>query len=74
MCEVNEYRCEVPASTLGFVHELEFWWPTPPSSPHSRLHQHIYSSIRHPIPTQEPGNALVTTLRSRAFMGGGDHL
>ncbi|GBP75248.1 hypothetical protein EVAR_45448_1 [Eumeta japonica] len=47
-----------------------------PSLPHNRLpsapyllHQPIPSSIRHPIPTQENGNAQVEVLKSKAGRG-----
>ncbi|GBP63939.1 hypothetical protein EVAR_40190_1 [Eumeta japonica] len=66
-----EYGGEVAASIVVFC----------PVSESSRgqfsllsLHQHCSVSIRHPIPSQEVGHALVTPQRLQLSMGDGDRL
>ncbi|GBP98281.1 hypothetical protein EVAR_69956_1 [Eumeta japonica] len=72
---LTKYKCEVSVAIVMF-HPMNkslnglLHFPSPPSP----FHYPIPSSIRYLIPTQEPGHILVTTLRSRVTMGGGDQL
>ncbi|GBP16067.1 hypothetical protein EVAR_94407_1 [Eumeta japonica] len=57
----KEFRSELTASVFVF-------------RPASESSDSLFPSIKYQIPSQEVGNALLTSLRLRVFMGGDDHL
>ncbi|GBP48325.1 Cleavage stimulation factor subunit 3 [Eumeta japonica] len=65
--EVIAFAVAFRLMSESFCGPLPLRHPTPPPLAH-------FLSVRHPVHTQKTGNAFVTRLRSRMFMGCSDHL